>query len=556
MAQVIISQLPPLPNGTGSGSSQGTDLFPATDVTDTSSASTGTTKKYTLSEIQQFLLTAQGLTTYTAVQVATTTDLTVTYNNGTLGVGATVTNADTQAALAIDGVTLAVGARVLIKNQISNVQNGIYTVTNIGSGSTNWIMTRSTDYDTPSEIVQYGVVLSNQGTTNAGLLWQETGAGPWTIGTTPIIFSAYSSSSLVNSITGTANQVLVDGTTGIPEVGALTLSLPQSIATSSTPTFLGLTAGNLNLLNNTLSSINTNGTINLVPNGTGSVLLKTTSSYNAIYTSSTQAVGPISSLRLGDPAPAASFMGFATNSTIQGTFSAIASGRTICRMAGYADDGTQFVESGLMQWLSVAPISTGIVPCSWNLYTANTSGTRTLALSMSEAQVLTLTNALLPASGGLGTSTAPSAGQIPIGTSGGVYTPAAINSGTGIVVANSSGSITISATGGGLSWSTSSGTSVSTAINNGYISGNAAQSTFTLPATAAIGSVVAIEGLGAGGWILAANTGQTIKIGTSTTSSAGSLTSAAASDNVYVTCIVADLTWRVRSTNSTGLTVA
>ena len=225
-------------------------------------------------------------------------------------------------------------------------------------------------------------------------------------------------------------------------------------------------------------------------------------------------------------------------------------------MAGYADDGTQFVESGLMQWLSVAPISTGIVPCSWNLYTANTSGTRTLALSMSEAQVLTLTNALLPASGGLGTSTAPSAGQIPIGTSGGVYTPAAINSGTGIVVANSSGSITISATGGGLSWSTSSGASVSTAIDNGYISGNAAQSTFTLPATAAIGSVVAIEGLGAGGWILAANTGQTIKIGTSTTSSAGSLTSAAASDNVYVTCIVADLTWRMRSTNSTGLTVA
>lgn len=172
------------------------------------------------------------------------------------------------------------------------------------------------------------------------------------------------------------------------------------------------------------------------------------------------------------------------------------------------------------------------------------------------AGVVTLSNALLPASGGLGTAVAPSAGQIPIGTSGNVYTPAAINSGTGIVVANGSGSITVSATGSGMAWTTTAGTTQAVAVDNGYISGNAAQSTFTLPATAAIGATAAVEGLGAGGWILAANTGQTIKVGTGTTSSAGSLTSAAASDNVYVTCIVANTTWRVRSTNSTGLTIA
>lgn len=106
------------------------------------------------------------------------------------------------------------------------------------------------------------------------------------------------------------------------------------------------------------------------------------------------------------------------------------------------------------------------------------------------------------------------------------------------------------------SWANISGTSQSAAVNTGYISSNASQTTVTLPATAAVGNIVAVEGLGAGGWILAANTGQTIKIGSSSTSTAGSLTSAAGSDNIYVICIVADTTWRVQTTNSAGLTVA
>lgn len=104
------------------------------------------------------------------------------------------------------------------------------------------------------------------------------------------------------------------------------------------------------------------------------------------------------------------------------------------------------------------------------------------------------------------------------------------------------------------SWSTVAGTSQACAVDNGYVSGNASLTTFTLPAIAAVGQAIAVEGLGAGGWIMTANTGQTIKIGTSTTSSAGSLASTAASDNVYITCIVANTTWRVRSTNSNGLT--
>lgn len=104
-------------------------------------------------------------------------------------------------------------------------------------------------------------------------------------------------------------------------------------------------------------------------------------------------------------------------------------------------------------------------------------------------------------------------------------------------------------------WSTIAGTSQAAAVDNGYVVGNASQTTITLPATAAVGAAVGVEGLGAGGWVLTAAASQTIRIGSSVTSTAGSLTSTNQYDNVYVTCIVANTTWKVRSTNSAGLTV-
>lgn len=127
----------------------------------------------------------------TSTLVATDGALTVTYNNNTTGVGATLTNAGVMAALTIDGVAMAVGNRVLVKDQVSTFQNGIYTVTSIGNGATNWIMTRATDFDNaPSNEIAQGVfVVVVSGTLNAATLWIETGAGPFTIGTTPIIFT-------------------------------------------------------------------------------------------------------------------------------------------------------------------------------------------------------------------------------------------------------------------------------------------------------------------------------------------------------------------------------
>jgi hypothetical protein len=83
-----------------------------------------------------------------AARLATTAALPAsTYNNGTAGVGATLT-ADANGALpAQDGVSVALGDRLLVKNQASALENGIYEVTQLGDAGTPWILTRTDDAD-------------------------------------------------------------------------------------------------------------------------------------------------------------------------------------------------------------------------------------------------------------------------------------------------------------------------------------------------------------------------------------------------------------------------
>lgn len=109
---------------------------------------------------------------------------------------------------------------------------------------------------------------------------------------------------------------------------------------------------------------------------------------------------------------------------------------------------------------------------------------------------------------------------------------------------------------GTLPWAAVAGTTQAAAANTGYIIENASQTTVTLPATAAVGDIVAVAGLGTAGWILAANTGQTIQVGATATTSAGSVTSANRYDQIEVVCLVANTTWGTRFVLSSGVTVA
>jgi hypothetical protein len=116
------------------------------------------------------------------VRVATTAALTVTYSNGTSGVGATLTNAGSPAAISIDGVALSLNDRVLVKDQASGLQNGIYAVTTVGTIATSWVLTRATDADTAAEAAA-ALVSVSEGTTNGGKTFTSGFKATDTVGT-------------------------------------------------------------------------------------------------------------------------------------------------------------------------------------------------------------------------------------------------------------------------------------------------------------------------------------------------------------------------------------
>lgn len=129
---------------------------------------------------------AQGRVFKDPCAAASTGALTVTYNNGASGVGATLTNNGALAAFSLDGVSGALNDRFLIKDQASTLQNGIYVLTTVGSGAVAWVLTRATDMDLAAEF-KGGTTFIIGGTTNAGRTYTET-ATVATVGTDAVTF--------------------------------------------------------------------------------------------------------------------------------------------------------------------------------------------------------------------------------------------------------------------------------------------------------------------------------------------------------------------------------
>ena len=119
----------------------------------------------------------------------------VTYNNG----NGTLT-ADANGALTIDGVATVANDRVLIKNQASAVQNGIYKVTTIGSGSAALVLTRSPDEDTAAELTGGTFFFVEEGTANADNGYVATHNGTPTFGSTSIAFQQFSGAGQILSL--------------------------------------------------------------------------------------------------------------------------------------------------------------------------------------------------------------------------------------------------------------------------------------------------------------------------------------------------------------------
>ena len=126
--------------------------------------------------------------------MATSADaLSAAYDNGTSGVGATLTNSGTQAPLEIDGIKLSINDIVFI-NYLSSTNSahyGIYTVTNLGSDTTDWVLTRTEDTDSGKELLDMVVVVT-AGTSYAGTNWKIDNTSI-TVGTTGLTFTEITS---------------------------------------------------------------------------------------------------------------------------------------------------------------------------------------------------------------------------------------------------------------------------------------------------------------------------------------------------------------------------
>jgi hypothetical protein len=200
---------------------------------------------------------ASGINFHQSVRLATVAALPAnTYNNGTSGVGATLT-ANANGALSVDGVAVVAANRILVKNEVAQANNGVYTVTQVGDGSTPYILTRATDFDSAGtgvdQIDAGDFFLVTAGSTLANTSWVQQTPLPITVGTTgivflqfgaPITYSAGTGLSLAGTVFSLTAPVAVSlGGTGISSVGTAgnVLTSNGTVWTSQPPSAGGIT---------------------------------------------------------------------------------------------------------------------------------------------------------------------------------------------------------------------------------------------------------------------------------------------------------------------------
>lgn len=166
-----------------------------------------------------------------ACKYATTAALpTVVYNNGSSGVGATLTGV-ALGAISTDGGSPSVNDRLLVKNQASTFQNGIYTVTSTGSGIAVFVLTRTTDYNQSAEIKTGDATFVTSGSTQSATTWVTSSADSPVMGTDPITFVQTSGQGSLIAGTG----INITGTTITASV------VPNSALQNSSTTINGTT---------------------------------------------------------------------------------------------------------------------------------------------------------------------------------------------------------------------------------------------------------------------------------------------------------------------------
>ncbi|MER9376017.1 hypothetical protein [Mesorhizobium sp. M0491] len=206
-------------------------------------------------------------TTLPACRLATTTALaSVTYANGASGVGATLT-ASANGALTVDGVAANVNDVILVKNQASTFQNGIYTVTATGSAGAPFVLTRATYYNLAAEIDLGDQTFVTGGATLGATTFVQNGTENPVIGTNPITFAqtagvgAYTAG---NGLTLVGTQFAIDPTITVDKTTAQTLSNK----TLASPAMTGIPSAPTPAQGNNSTQIATTAFVDLAAAGT------------------------------------------------------------------------------------------------------------------------------------------------------------------------------------------------------------------------------------------------------------------------------------------------
>ena len=196
-----------------------------------------------------------------------------------------------EAGDSIDGVTLAEGDRVLIKDQASGAENGIYTVNASGAP------TRATDADSNTEVTAGMFTFVEEGTVNADSGWVLTTNHSISLGTTSLAFAQFSGAGQITAgggLTKTGNQLDVGGTTDRITVNTDSIDIASTYVGQSSITTLGtITTGTWNA---TDVAVADGGTGSSTASGARTNLADTT----AGYSTSTPVLARVASQSVGN----------------------------------------------------------------------------------------------------------------------------------------------------------------------------------------------------------------------------------------------------------------
>jgi len=406
-------------------------------------------------------LVASGIHFHQPVMVESPTNLNATYNNGTAGVGATLTNAGTQVELIIDGIFTSPGDRVLVYTQTNPIENGIYVVTVVGTVSTNWVLTRASDANTyvinsANGLSEGSTVFVQLGATGAGETYTCNTSGVITFGTTAITFAQISSAQIYSAGTGltlTGTQFSITNT-GVTAASYGTASQVPTLAinaqgqiTSASNTSIAINANQITsgaVTNSQLanSAVTVNGTsISLGASGTITAANPNALTIGTGLTGTSYDGSSAVTIALGTSGVTAATYGSASQVPVFAvdTYGRVTSvTNTAIAIAAGAVSG--LAPSATTDTTNAANITSGTLP------TGRISGSYTGITGVGTLTAGTWNGSTIgTAYGGTGLTATPSNGQLAIGNGSG-YSLATLTAGTNVSISNTAGGITISAT--------------------------------------------------------------------------------------------------------------